>query len=59
MATSCIISLMRSGHCKPLVAGVQYADPDVPEERGISIAFIFVEQEGRLMEVLECRGASF
>jgi len=50
---------MRSGHCKPLVAGVQYADPDVPEERGISIAFIFVEQEGRLMEVLECRGASF
>ena len=50
---------IRCGHCKPGVPGVHYADPDVPEEREISIAFIFVEQEGRLKEVLECRAACF
>ncbi len=46
---------IRCAHCKPGVAGVQYADPNIPEENEISIAFIFEEEKGKLKEVLECR----
>ncbi|MBK7341657.1 MAG: hypothetical protein IPJ06_00285 [Saprospiraceae bacterium] len=46
---------IRCAHCKPGVGGVAYTDPAIPEEEEVGIAFIFVEEEGKLKEVLECR----